>query len=127
MNWNLDLSPGSTSLPALLWNADWVVKVVMFGLLAASIWTWAIIIGFTARLGRTRRRIEQFERDFWKADDIDAFYKVHGQDDLPVARVFAAGVSEWRRSTAGPGIDREGTRERLAIAMGSAVDRKSVV
>ena len=121
MNWNLDLSPGSTSLPALLWNADWVVKVVMFGLLAASIWTWAIIIGFTARLGRTRRRIEQFERDFWKADDIDAFYKVHGQDDLPVARVFAAGVSEWRRSTAGPGIDREGTRERLAIAMGSAV------
>jgi biopolymer transport protein TolQ len=121
MNWNLDLSPGSTSLPALLWNADWVVKVVMFGLLAASIWTWAVIIGFTSRLGKTRRKIEQFERDFWKADDIDAFYKVHGEDDLPVARVFAAGVSEWRRSTAGSNIDREGTRERLATAMGSAV------
>jgi biopolymer transport protein TolQ len=121
MNWNMDLSPGSTSLPALLWNADWVVKVVMFGLLAASVWTWAVIIGFTSRLGAMRRRIESFERDFWKADDIDAFYKVHGETDLPVARVFAAGVSEWRRSTAGSNIDREGTRERLATAMGSAV------
>lgn len=121
MNWNMDMSPGSTSLPALLWNADWVVKFVMLGLLCASVWTWAIIIGFTSRLGSTRRRIEKFEQDFWKADDIDAFYKVHGEDDLPVARVLAAGVAEWRRSTAGSVIDREGTRERLATAMASTV------
>lgn len=117
----MDLSPGSTSLPALLWNADWVVKAVMFGLLAASVWTWAIIISFLSRLGSMRRKIDKFEQDFWKADDIDAFYKAHGEDDLPIARVFAAGVTEWRRSTAGTGIDREGTRERLALAMASAV------
>jgi biopolymer transport protein TolQ len=35
--------------------------------------------------------------------------------------VFTAGVAEWRRSTAGGHVDREGTRERLATAMGSAV------
>ena len=33
----------------------------------------------------------------------------------------SAGVAEWRRSTAGKAIDRDGTRERLATAMGAAV------
>ena len=121
MNWSFNTDPGSLSPIALFLQADVVVKIVMIGLLLASIWTWAVIIGFAARAGRTRRRIDAFERDFWKAEDIDAFYKLHGDSDLPVAKVFAAGVSEWRRSTAGGVIDREGTRERLATAMGSAV------
>jgi biopolymer transport protein TolQ len=121
MHWSLDLSSGSTSPLALLLHADIVVQIVMAGLLIASIWTWAIIIGFATKVGATRRKIDKFERDFWKAEDIDAFYKLHGDDELPVARVFAAGVSEWRRSTAGGVVDRDGIRERLATAMGSAV------
>jgi biopolymer transport protein TolQ len=110
----------SLSPIALFLQADIVVKIVMVGLLLASIWTWAIILGSAARFGRIRKSIEKFERDFWKADDIDAFYKVHGESDLPIARVFAAGVSEWRRSTAGGHVDRDGTRERLATAMAAA-------
>ena len=121
MHWSFDLSQGSTSPLALLIHADIVVKIIMGGLLLASIWTWAIIFGFVSKLGATRRKIEKFEKDFWKAEDIDAFYKMHGDDDLPVARVFAAGVSEWRRSTAGGVVDRDGIRERLSTAMGSAV------
>ena len=57
----------------LFLHADIVVKIVMLGLLAASIWTWAIILSFAVRIGRTRRRMDLFERDFWKAEDIDAF------------------------------------------------------
>ena len=98
-----------------------IVLVVMGGLLLASIWTWAIILSFGVRIGRTRRKIDRFERDFWKAEDIDAFYRVESESDLPVARVFSAGVREWRRSTAIGSVDRDGTRERLATAMGSAV------
>lgn len=109
---------------ALFLQADWVVKLVMLGLLAASIWTWAIIFMFWRRVGRTRRDTARFERDFWKADDIDAFYKANASADLPSARVLAAGVSEWRRSTQGSSIDRDGTRERLATTMGSAVARE---
>ena len=106
---------------ALFIQADLVVKGVMLGLLLASIWTWAIILTFWSRLGTTRRRIDKFERDFWKAEDIDAFHRIEGDNDLPIARVFSAGVKEWRRSTASGTIDREGTRERLATAMGSMV------
>ncbi|CUS45744.1 MAG: protein TolQ [Pseudomonadota bacterium] len=106
---------------ALFLQADLVVKIVMLGLLGASIWTWAIILTFWRRIGGTRRKIEKFERDFWKAEDIDAFHRIQGDSDLPIARVFSAGVKEWRRSTASGAIDREGTRERLATAMGSMV------
>jgi len=105
----------------LFLQADLVVKGVMIGLLLASIWTWALIVAFWRRLGKTRKGLVRFERDFWKAEDIDVFYKAESETDLPSARVFAAGVTEWRRSTAGGTIDKAGTRERLATTMGAAV------
>jgi biopolymer transport protein TolQ len=98
-----------------------VVIAVMVALLLASIATWTIIISSWSRLSGTRRKIDKFERDFWKAEDVDAFHRIQGDSDLPIARVFSAGVKEWRRSTASGAIDREGTRERLATAMGSMV------
>ena len=117
----LNTDPTTLSPIALFLSADWVVKAVMIGLVLASIWTWTIIIGFALRLGRVRRSAETFERDFWQAEDVDAFHKAHANTDLPTARVLAAGIGEWRRSTAGGAIDRDGTRERLATAMGAAV------
>ena len=114
---------------ALFLQADIVVKVVMLGLLLASIWTWAMIIGFSFTLRKASRHGRDFERDFWKADDIDRFYEARGKGDMPASKVMAAGVTEWRRSTAQRGIDREGTRDRLSTAMtstiGPEVDRLS--
>jgi biopolymer transport protein TolQ len=121
MNFVLNTDPSSLSPIALFLQADIVVKLVMIGLLVASVWTWGIIVSFGLRIGGIRRRSAKFERAFWDASDIDVFYRAEGSTDLPVARVFSAGVAEWRRSTAGGAIDREGTRERLATAMGSAV------
>lgn len=120
MNPVFNMDAATMSPVALFLQADWVVKAVMFGLLAASVWTWAIIIAFSNRLRRTRRETARFEQDFWKADDIDAFHKMQADRDLPSARVFAAGVQEWRRSTGGGAIDKHGVRERLATAMGAA-------
>ena len=106
---------------ALFVQADIVVKVVMVGLLLASIWTWTIILAQWIRLRRVRRENERFEREFWKSEDIDSFYESRGKDELPSAKVLAAGVAEWRRSTAGRTVDKEGTRSRLAVALHSAV------
>ena len=121
--------PASLSPVALFIHADWVVKVVMGGLLLASVWTWAIILSFRRKLGRTRKEMRGFERDFWKAEDIDTFHKAHADDPLPSARVMAAGIAEWRRSTAGNGVDKAATRERLGTAMAAAgaaeIDRLS--
>ena len=120
MNPVFNMDAATLSPVALFLQADVVVKIVMGGLLLASVWTWALIIAFWRRLGRIRKGTAAFERDFWKAEDIDAFYKAEADKDLPSARVFVAGVKEWRRSTAGGSIDKGGTRERLATAMGAA-------
>ena len=117
----LTTSATALSPVTLFLQADIVVKAVMLGLLAASVWTWAIIIAFTLKLGRTAKASDKFERDFWKAEDIDTFYRLHSESPLPSAAVFRAGVSEWRRSTGGKSVDREGTRARLATAMGSGI------
>ena len=127
----LSLTTAAPSLSplALFLHADLVVKLVMIGLLLASLWTWTIIFGRGLGLGRVQRADAAFEADFWKAQDIDRFYREQGAKDVPAARVFAAGVDEWRRSTKGPRVDREATRARLAGAMASAsaaeVDRLS--
>ena len=106
---------------ALFLQADIIVKLVMIGLLVASIWTWAIIIAQWMKLRRVTRASDRYERDFWKADDVDAFQKAQNGSDLPSAKVVAAGLAEWRRSTKTKLIDREGTRARLATAMGATV------
>ena len=105
----------------LFLQADIVVKVVMLGLGLASVWTWTIIVGQWLRMRRVGRDNDRFEREFWKSEDIDSFYEARGKGELPSAKVLAAGIAEWRRSTTGRNVDREGTRARLMIAMSSAV------
>ncbi len=105
----------------LFMEADIIVKLVMVGLALASIWTWAIIISFAMKIGRIRRQSDQYETAFWQTEDIDAFHKTRGKENLPSARVLAAGVAEWRQSTNGTAVDREGTRARLATAMNASV------
>ena len=105
----------------LFMQADIVVKIVIVGLIVASIATWAIILVQWWNMRRMRRENERFERDFWRSEDIDSFYETRGTSELPSAKVLAAGLAEWRRSTSGASVDREGTRSRLAVAMHSAV------
>ncbi|MBY8828454.1 protein TolQ [Hephaestia mangrovi] len=121
MNFVFNTNAATLSPIALFLQADWVVKIVMIGLLLASIWTWSIIFSFWRKLGRTRKATEKFERDFYRAEDIDAFHRLHKDTDLAAARVFTAGVAEWRQSTRNRTVDRAGTRERLATTMGATV------
>ncbi len=114
---------GATLSPvALFLQADIVVKAVMIGLLLASIWTWAIIIGFSLRMGGVRRGCARFEQAFARAEDVGRFAKERAAgSDLPSARVLSAAVDEWQRSLGQRHVDAGGTRDRLASAMASAV------
>ena len=109
---------------ALFMQADIVVKLVMFGLLAASVWTWAIIINHGRKLKRINRETGAFEKSFWASDDIDVIYAKAAKSDLPVAKVFASGVTEWRRSVSGKVSDKEGVRNRLGAAMSVTINRE---
>jgi biopolymer transport protein TolQ len=117
----LNTAAATMSPIGLFLQADWVVRGVMIGLLLASLWTWAIILSFGFRVSAVRKGIVAFETEYREADDIDEFHRRSAASDQPISRVFAAGVTEWRRSTTGKSIDRGGTRDRLATAMGAAV------
>ncbi|WP_225009126.1 protein TolQ [Novosphingobium percolationis] len=121
------LAAGAAAAPtrlnpvALFLHADIVVQIVMGGLVLASVWVWTIILGFSLRMMSVGKKCDRYEEDFWDARDIDAFHKEQKGKDIPSARVVSAALAEWRRSTAGKSIDREGTRQRLTIAMEDAV------
>jgi len=114
-----DLSPW-----ALFLQADIVIKVVMFGLLAASVWSWAIIVERTRRLRTINAQAKSFEDWFWKADSLDALYEPAAKAKHPSARMFVAGMNEWRRSLGKGRIDREGVRARLTSILGVAIARE---
>ena len=116
------LASGASFSPVELFlQADLVVKAVIVGLALASIWVWTIIFGFSIKIAGINRKSDTFEKTFWKSDNIDEFHSKHGKDKLPIARVFASGIGEWRRSTNGSQVDRSGTRERLSTAMNASI------
>jgi biopolymer transport protein TolQ len=120
---NFALNTDATTLSpiALFLQADIIVKIVMVGLILASIWTWTIIFGQWMKTRDAMKVSDKFEREFWKADDADSFYRDNKESELPAAKVFAAGMYEWRRSVGKGAIDRDGVRARLATSMGAAV------
>ena len=117
----VSFAPTSLNPLQLFLDADYVVQAVMAGLVLASVWVWTIIISFSLKMGSVQRNCDKYEREFWEARDIDQFQKENKSRDLPSARVVNAALAEWRRSTSGKAIDREGTRQRLTTAFEGAV------
>lgn len=101
----------------LFLDADIVVQLVIIGLVLASIWVWAIIVGFSLRMGKVGRQSSAFEEDFWNHDDVDSMLDPRRRKDNPSARVAAAGIGEFRRSHKGGFRDPVAARNRVAQAM----------
>lgn len=122
-----DLAPLVTAAEispwALFLQADFVVKAVMFGLLAASIWSWGIIFNRSRALKQINAEAQKFEDWFWKAESLDSLYDPASKASHPAARLFIAGMNEWRRTLSRPRFDREGLRVRLASATNVTIAR----
>ena len=112
---NISLAADAATLSpiALFPQADWIVKGVMIGLLLASIYVWMVIFTHGRGVSKLMSASERFERDFWRADNIDKFFDKNSGEDLPSAKVLSAGISEWRRSTKGK--NRRGRALRGAV------------
>ncbi|MEO6387192.1 MAG: protein TolQ [Croceibacterium sp.] len=101
----------------LFLHADIVVQVVILGLVLASIWVWTIVVSFSLRMGKVRRRSTSFEEAFWEADQPEAMVKGKSRQDNPSARVAAAGLDELKTSTSDGLRNRDGAKARIAQAM----------
>lgn len=101
----------------LFLHADIVVQAVMAGLILASIWVWTIIVAFSLRMKRIERRNRDYEHDFWETRDRESLLTKQQRREVPLARVAAAGLEEWKKSTAGGVKDKAAVRERILAAM----------
>ena len=124
---NLGAAAGDLSLWGLFVQADIVVKIVMIGLLAASVWVWAIIFEKVTSLRRVNKQATAFEDRFWSGGSLDELYEQEGaRPTNPMAAVFGAAMGEWRRTgrVAGADISRSGARERVDRAIGVTIQRE---
>ncbi len=105
----------------LFLQADIIVQAVMLGLILASVWVWMIIVSFSLRVGVMRKKSREYEAEFWEQRDREALLTKQARKEVPAARVAAAGLDEWRKSTAKQPVDRDAARQRIAAAMDSQI------
>ena len=114
------------SLWALFARATFTVKVVMVLLIAASFWSWAIIVDKAVAYSRLRKASTKFEDDFWSGRPLDEVHEgMNGSAKSPIERVFDAGMTEWNRSFSKRGELIPGTEQRIDRAMNVAIARES--
>ncbi len=121
--------PHDLSILTLFLQADTIVKLVLFLLLACSVWSWAVIFDKVAKLRRLRRDAESFEETFWSGGSLDDLYdRIGTRPADPMSAVFAAAMREWRRSAAkglvGTSTMKTSLQERIERVMHVTVGRE---
>ena len=114
------------SLLALFLRASFTVKIVMLMLFVASTWSWAIIIQkFIAyRLARTESSV--FDRAFWSGEPLDElFEKIGAEPGGASEKIFASGMTEWRRSHRQDGGLIAGAQARIDRSMDVAIAKET--
>lgn len=113
------------TLVGLFLQASWVVKAIMIGLLAASIWVWAIIIDKTLLLGRTRREMDQFEQVFWSGQSLEDLYRsLAGRPNQAMGAIFVAAMREWKRTYESGARSLAGLNQRIEKVMDVTIARE---
>ncbi|HMN86245.1 MAG TPA: protein TolQ [Bauldia sp.] len=120
-------APGTDiSLVSLFLQAHIVVKVVMVGLVLASVWSWAIIVDKTLLYGRTRRQMNHFEKVFWSGQSLEDLYRsLTGRTPTAMASVFVAAMREWKRSFEAGARSPIGLQNRIDKVLDVTIDRET--
>lgn len=114
------------SLLALFARATFTVKLVMILLIVMSFWSWAIIIQKHIRFRAARREAAAFDAAFWSGEPLDELFETIGPDPAGASeKVFATGMTEWRRSHKRDGGLIAGAQARIDRAMDVAIAREA--
>ena len=88
---------GSTdfSLTQLFLRADFVVKGVIIILIAASVYSWALIFEKYRLFKKIEKSTSNFEDKFWKSKSAENFYNnLTNRDKDPLANIFQSAMTE---------------------------------
>ena len=114
------------SLWGLFMQAGLIVKLVMIGLMAASVWTWAIVIDKYLSYARARRQFDQFEQVFWSGQSLEELYRTLAErQNTGLAAIFVSAMREWKKSFERGARSPIGLQMRIDRAMDVTMARES--
>ena len=117
---------GSVTLWGLFIQAGFIVKLVMLGLLAASVWTWAIVVDKSVSYGRARRQLDSFEQVFWSGQSLEELYRDLASKPVnDMAAVFVAAMREWKRSFENGGRSVASLSQRIDKVLDVTIQRET--
>ncbi|MBL4645657.1 MAG: protein TolQ [Rhizobiales bacterium] len=117
---------GSLSLWTLFIQAHIVVKIVMVGLMAASVWCWAIVVDKTILFRRAKSQMDRFEQTFWSGQSLEELYRTLSQrPQNGMATVFISAMREWKRTYEGNARSFGGLQMRIDKVMDVAISRET--
>jgi len=122
-----NIAPSATglSLWSLFIHANLIVQLVMIGLLACSVWVWAIAIDKMVLYRRTRREMDRFEGAFWSGESLEELYRtLSGKPNQSMGALFVAAMREWKRSFEGGGRSIAGLQMRIEKVMQVSIARE---
>ncbi len=109
----------------MFWHAHFVVKVVMMGLLAVSVWSWAIIVDKTLLYRRNKAAMDRFEEIFWSGQSLEDLYRsLADRPTNAMAAVFIAAMREWKRSFESSGRAFTNLTQRLDKVLDVTIQRE---
>src|ERR1700722_10324567 len=121
----IGLSSSDLSLFTLFWQAHWLVKLVMIGLLVCSVWVWAIAIDKTLLFARMRKAMDRFEQAFWSGQSLEELYRsLSARPNHSMAALFVAAMREWKRSLEGQTRSFAGLQMRIEKGMNVTISRE---
>jgi biopolymer transport protein TolQ len=121
----LPLTSSDLSIFTLFWQAHWIVKLVMIGLLVASIWVWAIVVDKTILYRRTRQAMDSFESGFWSVQSLEELYRtLSAKPAYSMGALFVAAMREWKRSFEGHAKSFAGLQMRVEKVMSVSIARE---
>ena len=114
-----------TTLLSMFWTAHPVVKVVMIGLLAASFWSWTIIVNKTLLFRRFRSEMDSFEQVFWSGQSLEELYgTLSEKPNAAAAALFVSAMREWKRSFQNTASSFRGLHARIDKVLDVSIARE---
>jgi biopolymer transport protein TolQ len=111
------------SIFTLFMRADLVVKFVILSLIAASIFSWALIIDKFKIFKKLFKETELIEDQFWSSRSATEFYKkTEGDSENPLIVVFRAGM-ECAQDAKSKGQLIERTKRVMDVAIDKEVEK----
>ncbi len=131
MNAGMNEAPltGGLNVLSLMLHASWVVQCVLLLLIAASVFSWTVILQKRKAFASAQAEAAVFGPTFWNGGDLAALYRVaepRRRELTGLEAVFEAGFREFSRLRAAGGLEAselmDGARRAMRVVQSREIE-----